>query len=182
MLHILLHFVSVALFAVTVSASGTLSSYTTTCIVNHSEGKDDTPNFLNAFSRCSKDATIVFREGINYNAWTPVQFHNLSNVKVLVQGNIHLPSDVATIQDKINSTSNPRSTYATPWFYFQGDKVQILGSKKPKWGQFQSYGQQVKFTPDHFLFASLHACFSGGTTVSASFALSWRHLTLQMAC
>ena len=47
------------------------------CVVKHTEGKDDTENILSAFKKCSKDATIVFEEGNEYNAWTPVQFHDL---------------------------------------------------------------------------------------------------------
>ena len=113
-----------------------------TCTVKHVKGQDDTPRILDAFSKCARDATIIFKEGTDYNAWTPVQFHGLSSVKILVQGNIHLPSDMTIVQARINVTTNPKSSYATPWFYFQGNSVEIVGSKKRDWGQFQGYGQQ----------------------------------------
>lgn len=32
--------------------------------------------------------------------------------------------------------------YATPWFYFHGEDISIIGTQNPKWGQFNGYGQQ----------------------------------------
>jgi galacturan 1,4-alpha-galacturonidase len=41
---------------------------------------------------------------------------------VNIEGNIDLPKQVSVVQQKINSTANPASTYATPWIYFQGEQ------------------------------------------------------------
>lgn len=112
------------------------------CVVQHKDGQDDTESILSAFKKCRNGGTVLFEEGIDYNAWTPVQFHDLKDVMVQISGNIHLPSDIPTVQAKINATTNPKSTYATPWFYFQGTNVEITGSEKPQWGRFYGYGEQ----------------------------------------
>jgi hypothetical protein len=45
----------------------------------------------------------------------------LGNVIVNINGNIDLPKQISVVQQKINSTANPSSTYATPWIYIQGE-------------------------------------------------------------
>ena len=42
------------------------------------------------------------------------------NVVVNIDGNIDLPKQISVIQQKINATTNPASTYAVPWIYISG--------------------------------------------------------------
>ncbi|KAG7447206.1 uncharacterized protein BT62DRAFT_919152 [Guyanagaster necrorhizus] len=55
---------------------------------------------------------------------------------------LSLPNNISQVRQAINSTNNPPSTYATPWFYFSGSDVQLIGSKSDEWGRFNGFGQQ----------------------------------------
>lgn len=71
----------------------------TTCIIPSSNGtEDDSPAISKALATCAKNATIVFSEGVDYNIYTPIRATNLSNVTILMQGNLHLPQNVTQIQ------------------------------------------------------------------------------------
>ncbi|KAG8993617.1 hypothetical protein FRB90_000651, partial [Tulasnella sp. 427] len=114
-----------------------------TCKVPYvGKDQDNSPAILQTFANCSSNAIIEFEEPYTYHAWTPMSWLNLSNVDIHLNGNLDLPSDIPTVQAKINATSNQPSTYATPWFYIQGSNVNLIGSTKKKYGQFQGYGQQ----------------------------------------
>ncbi|KAG9033790.1 hypothetical protein FS837_002384 [Tulasnella sp. UAMH 9824] len=114
-----------------------------TCKVPYAgKNKDSSPGILDTFTKCSSNAIIEFEEPYTYHAWTPMSWLNLSNVDIQLNGNLDLPNDIATVQQKINSTSNQPSTYATPWFYIHGSNVNLIGSKKKNYGQFQGHGQQ----------------------------------------
>ncbi|KAG8732497.1 hypothetical protein FRC10_000888 [Ceratobasidium sp. 414] len=129
-----------ALLAAVAASSG--SSSKKTCVVKHTKNADDSPAILDAFSKCQKNGNVVFSKGVTYNAWTPFAVFNLSNVVVNIDGNIDLPKQVSVVQQKINSTANPPSNYATPWIYIHGDHVQLIGSKSKDGGRFNGYGQQ----------------------------------------
>lgn len=69
-----------------------------TFVVPHTPGQDDTPALLAALPSYSTNATILFKEGITYNIFTPVKFPLLTNVEVRIEGNLTYPTDVAYIQ------------------------------------------------------------------------------------
>ncbi|TDL30185.1 putative endopolygalacturonase, partial [Rickenella mellea] len=113
-----------------------------TCTVKHTKGADDSPAILDAFAKCQTNGNVVFSKGVTYNAWTPFAVFNLSNVKISLDGNVDLPNSITIVQQKINTTLNPPTTYATPWIYIQGDHVQLVGSTSKDGGRFNGYGQQ----------------------------------------
>ncbi|KAF9529082.1 pectin lyase fold/virulence factor [Crepidotus variabilis] len=118
-------------------------TYAVQCLVpTNGDGEtDDSPSILKAFANCATDSTVVF-SAANYSVFTPISLLNLSNVTVLLNGNLNLPRNITKVQYEINVTSNQPSTYATPWFYIHGTNVQILASNETNWGQFNAYGQQ----------------------------------------
>jgi hypothetical protein len=61
---------------------------------------DDAPLLQAALAsgRYSSDTTILFKRGVTYNIFTPVQFPVFQNVVVTVEGNITYPADIATVQ------------------------------------------------------------------------------------
>ncbi|KAH9486041.1 putative exopolygalacturonase C [Psilocybe cubensis] len=69
-----------------------------TFTVPHISGKDDTPALLAALPKFSTNSTILFKEGITYNIFTPLTFPILNNVEVVIEGNLTYPSDIPTIQ------------------------------------------------------------------------------------
>ncbi|KAG8929211.1 hypothetical protein FRC03_001121 [Tulasnella sp. 419] len=131
---LLLQAVSLAALAASVSAGKT-------CTVKYSGG-DDSANIKAAFKSCSKDATVVFDKKYTYKFYTPIMTEGLKNVKILVEGNIDLPNSIPDIQRAINTTANPKTVYATPWWYIQGDKVSLIGSKDKNKGWFDGHGEQ----------------------------------------
>lgn len=111
------------------------------CTVARSGTEDDSPAILKAFTDCQVDSTITFSQA-NYSAFTPVSLTGLKNVTVHINGNLLLPQNVSRVQHEINITDNQPSTYATPWFYFEGEEVSIIGSDDPEWGAFHGFGEQ----------------------------------------
>lgn len=71
-----------------------------TFVVPHAEGQDDTPALAAALAtgNFSQNATIVFAKGTKYNIFTPIKFPVLTNVEVLIEGNLSYPDDIATVQ------------------------------------------------------------------------------------
>ncbi|KAF5343966.1 hypothetical protein D9756_011438 [Leucocoprinus leucothites] len=86
------------------------------CTVARSGTEDDSPAILKAFTDCQVDSTITFSQA-NYSAFTPFAYW-LEERDLFVE------------------------TYATPWFYFEGEEVSIIGSDDPEWGAFHGFGEQ----------------------------------------
>ncbi|KAF8167167.1 pectin lyase-like protein [Crassisporium funariophilum] len=108
-----------------------------TFVVPHSAGKDDTPALLSALPNLTANSTILFKEGITYNIFTPVKFPVFNNVEVRIEGNLTYPTDIATIQAIVGSSSFPGA-----WFSFTGgNNVTLRGSTKPNWGWVDGHGQ-----------------------------------------
>ncbi|KAK0463055.1 pectin lyase fold/virulence factor [Desarmillaria tabescens] len=129
-------------FAGVVAALIISSSRAAECTVERSDnGMDDSAFILKAFADCAEDSVITFTEA-NYSAYTPMSFTDLRNVTVHLNGNLNLPNNISQVQQAINTTNNPPSTYATPWFYFSGSDVQLIGSESDEWGRFNGFGQQ----------------------------------------
>lgn len=112
------------------------------CTVSSSNGTaDDTPAALKAFAECATDSIIVFDKGVDYNIFTPISATNLSNVEIQVNGNLHLPQNIAEVQSIVNRTN--RVTYADGqhWFTFKGPNIDYTGSSDINNGWINSYGQ-----------------------------------------
>ncbi|KAF8899390.1 pectin lyase-like protein [Infundibulicybe gibba] len=109
-----------------------------TFVVPHAPGQvDDTPALLAALPKFSTNATILFREGVTYNIFTPVKFPALNNVEVRIEGNLTYPKDIATVQAIVGSSSFPGA-----WFSFTGgNNVTLRGSLDPRWGWVDGHGQ-----------------------------------------
>ncbi|CAG7850819.1 Probable exopolygalacturonase C; AltName: Full=Galacturan 1,4-alpha-galacturonidase C; AltName: Full=Poly(1,4-alpha-D-galacturonide)galacturonohydrolase C; Flags: Precursor [Serendipita indica DSM 11827] len=116
--------------------------YSKTCVVPHKDGQDDSPEIVKVFQQCNKNAQIVFKEGVDYNMWSPMSWVNLSGVTISLNGNLHLPNNITAVQQKVATNPNPPSNYAIPWIYIQGSNVYLKGSSSKKGGAFHGYGQQ----------------------------------------
>ncbi|KAJ6526620.1 pectin lyase fold/virulence factor [Mycena vulgaris] len=111
------------------------------CTVKHNRnGADDSVNILKAFMDCSTNSIITFLPA-NYSVYTPITLAGLNNVVIYLNGNLLLPNNITKVQHEINITTNQPSTYATPWFYFHGSNVQLIGSTNFEWGRFYGFGQ-----------------------------------------
>jgi hypothetical protein len=68
-----------AFAAALLAASATLAG-AKECTVAYTEGQDDSPAILSAFSECRENSVIIFEAGRNYSAYTPVTLDNLSGL------------------------------------------------------------------------------------------------------
>lgn len=69
------------------------------CVVPSSnDASDDSSAIASAFAQCSSDSIIEFSAGVNYNVFKPIKATNLSNVELAVNGNLHLPQDIASVR------------------------------------------------------------------------------------
>ncbi|OCL09929.1 glycoside hydrolase family 28 protein [Glonium stellatum] len=102
---------------------------------------DDSATVASAFAKCSANAIIKFSEGVDYNIFNPISATNLSNVGIQMQGNLHLPRDIATIQAIVNASN--ALTYSTSlyWFKFAGPSIDFIGTGDVTNGWINSYGQ-----------------------------------------
>ncbi|OCK86060.1 glycoside hydrolase family 28 protein [Lepidopterella palustris CBS 459.81] len=102
---------------------------------------DDSPAVTFAFAKCSKDATITFSPGIDYNIFNPITATNLSNVAIHMYGNLHLPQDITAIQGLVNASN--ALTYSTSlyWFKLAGPNIDYIGTPNVTTGWINSYGQ-----------------------------------------
>lgn len=96
-----------------------------TCVVPKSNGTEsDSSAIQETFDRCSKDSTILFEEGVDYNVFEPIAALNLDNVIISVQGNLHLPQDIPTVQQIVVDNGG-----RVEWFEFKGKEIQYIGSE-----------------------------------------------------
>lgn len=112
------------------------------CVVQSSHGaKDDSPAVARAFAQCSSDSVIVFQDGLDYNIFQPISATNLSNVEIQMNGNLHLPQDIAKIQRIVNGTDSSLYSDGKYWFSFSGPRIDYVGSANVNHGWINSYGQ-----------------------------------------
>lgn len=71
-----------------------------TFTVPHTNGADDVPGLMAAIGNYTSNASILFKEGVTYNIWTPIKFPTLTNVEVRIEGNLTYPTDIPTIQSE----------------------------------------------------------------------------------
>jgi galacturan 1,4-alpha-galacturonidase len=102
---------------------------------------DDSAAITAAFQNCSTNGRVLFQRGVTYNAYSPMQFLDLNNVRVEINGNIQLPNNISYIQNKVAQITR-EGTFGKSWFYFEGKDVSIYGSEDKKWGWFEGHGQQ----------------------------------------
>ncbi|KFA78787.1 hypothetical protein S40288_08984 [Stachybotrys chartarum IBT 40288] len=108
-----------------------------TCVVPKSNGTEsDSLAIQETFDRCSNDSTILFQEGVDYNVFEPIAALSLDNVIISVQGNLHLPQDIPTVQQIVVDNGG-----RVEWFEFKGKDVQYIGSEDITTGWIYSYGQ-----------------------------------------
>ncbi|KAH9854301.1 pectin lyase fold/virulence factor [Lenzites betulinus] len=110
-----------------------------TFVVPHAEGQDDTPALAAALAtgNFSQNATIHFAKGTKYNIFTPIKFPVLTNVEVVIEGNMSYPDNIATVQAIVGKSSFPGA-----WFAFSGgSNVTLRGSTDPQWGWVDAHGQ-----------------------------------------
>lgn len=102
---------------------------------------DDSPAIQQAFAKCSRDAVVVFKEGVDYNVFYPISAKNLSNVEIQMNGNLHLPQNITAIQALVNQSN--ALTYSTRlyWFSFAGPQIDYIGTSNVSSGWIYSYGQ-----------------------------------------
>ncbi|KAJ4471686.1 pectin lyase-like protein [Lentinula edodes] len=98
-----------------------------TFIVSHTAGQDDTPALTAAIANYSSNSTILFQKGITYNIFTPIKFPTLTNVEILIEGNLTYPTNITAIQGAFDFTG--------------GTNVTLQGSTDPNWGWIDGHGQ-----------------------------------------
>lgn len=74
-----------------------------TYVVPHTEGVDDTPALMAAVSGYTSDASIVFQANTTYNVWSPITFPKLTNVEVVIEGNLSYPMSIETVQGYVGA-------------------------------------------------------------------------------
>jgi hypothetical protein len=72
-----------------------------TFVVPHTEDVDDTPALMAAISDYTSDASIVFETNTTYNVWSPVTFPHLTNVEVVISGNLTYPTSIGAVQGHV---------------------------------------------------------------------------------
>ncbi|KAF9225181.1 pectin lyase-like protein [Gyrodon lividus] len=109
-----------------------------TFVVPHTEGADDTPALMVAVSGYTSDASIVFQANTTYNIWSPITFPNLTNVEVVIEGNLSYPTSIQTVQNYVAAAN-----YSGAWIAFTGgNNVTLRGTTDPDWGWVDGHGQQ----------------------------------------
>ncbi|CAE6434491.1 unnamed protein product [Rhizoctonia solani] len=114
-----------------------VSAYSKTFVVPHTPGKDDSPAVVAAIANYSSNSLILFKKGVTYNLWTPINFGTLNNCEVAFEGNATYPTDIATVQAEV-----AKSTFPGHWIKIAGTNVTLRGTTDPKWGWIDSHGQQ----------------------------------------
>ncbi|KAG2116331.1 glycoside hydrolase family 28 protein [Suillus cothurnatus] len=101
-----------------------------TFVVPHTEDVDDTPALMAAISDYTPNTT--------YNVWSPVTFPHLTNVEVVISGNLTYPTSIGTVQGYVAAAN-----YSGAWFSFTGgNNVTLRGNTDPDWGWVDGHGQQ----------------------------------------
>lgn len=73
--------------------------------VEHVDGEDDSAALNAAVTDYASDSTILFKQGVTYNIFTPIVFPKFTNVEVVVEGNLTYPEDISTVQGKVGEAS-----------------------------------------------------------------------------
>ncbi|RKO89454.1 pectin lyase fold/virulence factor [Blyttiomyces helicus] len=71
------------------------------CVVAHTPGGDDHGNVVTAFNNCKTGGTVVFSAGTDYQVLTPIKATGLSNVDIVIDGNVTFPYNNAQWDPKL---------------------------------------------------------------------------------
>lgn len=105
------------------------------CVIPSSNSTaDDSTSIAQAFARCSSNSVIIFKEGVDYNVFQPIRATNLSNVEIQMNGSLHLPQTITTVQKIDNGTAGNLYSSGKYWFTFSGLRVDYIGSSDVKNG------------------------------------------------
>lgn len=117
----------------------TLGSPVKTCVVpKNTTGDDDAPGVRAAVTACGDDSQIVFRADETYNLLTPLSFTGLTNVELVLHGNISLPSNVSYVESVVGNSR----LYAGRWITIKSSTgVTITGSQDADAGWFVGHGE-----------------------------------------
>ncbi|RJE22938.1 hypothetical protein PHISCL_04707 [Aspergillus sclerotialis] len=96
---------------------------------------DDSPAISEALAKCSTNSVIVFEDGVDYNVFQPISARNLSNVKIQMDGTLHLPQDIPSTQEIVKAGTSY-------WFTLEGPMIDYIGSSDSNKGWINSYGQK----------------------------------------
>lgn len=114
------------------------STRTKTCNIEPAKGTEDSSTaILAAFKECHSNAKIIFKEGADYNIFTPMVFPTLKNVEVHMGGTLHMSKDIPAVQ-KIVAAGGGKLY----WMKLKGSDVDWIGSSNEKYGWIESYGQK----------------------------------------
>jgi hypothetical protein len=78
-----------------------------TFVVPHTENADDTPALMAAVSDYTSNASIIFAPNTTYNVWSPITFPHLTNVEVVISGNLSYPTSIETVQGYVAAAVSP---------------------------------------------------------------------------
>lgn len=81
-----------------------------TFVVPHTENADDTPVLMAAMSSYTSDASIIFEPNTTYNIWSPITFPHLTNVEVVISGNLSYPTSIETVQGYVAAAVSASTT------------------------------------------------------------------------
>lgn len=119
-------------------AYATITGAWSTFVVPHTNDADDTPALMAAIPDYMSDASIVFEANTTYNVWSPITFSHLTNVEVVISGNLTYPKSIETVQGYVAAAN-----YSGAWFSFiGGNNVTLRGNADPDWGWVDGHGQQ----------------------------------------
>ncbi|KAJ3794074.1 pectin lyase fold/virulence factor, partial [Lentinula aff. detonsa] len=109
-----------------------------TFVVPHTADQDDTPALTAALANFSTNSTILFQKGTTYNIFTPIKFPTLTNVEVVIEGNLTYPTNITAIQSQFLRLLS----YDLDLFDFTGGtNITLQGSTDPNWGWIDGHGQ-----------------------------------------
>jgi len=75
------------------------------------------------------------------NILTPVKLHDLNNVEIRVNGNLHLPKNMSVVRDEVAKDAGLMLT-GMRWLSFSGTQVSYKGTNNVTGGWIEGYGQQ----------------------------------------
>ena len=102
------HFTSLFTALLILGSAGAWTTY----VVPHISDQDDFGPLGQALKNATltTNATILFEKGTTYNAFTAIKFPTLTNVEIVIEGNVTIPTHIATVQGEFMAHTDPRLT------------------------------------------------------------------------
>lgn len=109
------------------------------CVVpKNSTGGDDSPAFISTVKSCGPGSIIEFSAKETYYLMTPVVLNKLSNVEIIINGNVSLPPNVSYVESVVGNSN----LYTGRWVKITGSGVTISGSQDPNSGWLIGHGEE----------------------------------------